>query len=109
MKWRVAVGAASVAIAALGAVVVGAFAIGAMAMGALVIDRLGVGRARFERLEIDELVVRKLTIMELHCRSRTRHIFGASGRMTAGPTRKERSTHVPAIAGRNSQNRGVFA
>ncbi len=64
MKWRVAVGALSVAIGAVGATVVGARAIGALALGALAIGKLRTGKARFERLEIDELIVHKLTIVE---------------------------------------------
>jgi hypothetical protein len=64
MKWRYAVGAASVAVMAVGAVAVGARAIGALAVGALAIGRLGIGTTRLERLEIEELIVRKLTIIE---------------------------------------------
>jgi hypothetical protein len=64
MKWREAIGALSVVVAAVGAVAVGARAIGALAVGALAIGKLGVGPARFERVEIDELIVRKLTILE---------------------------------------------
>jgi hypothetical protein len=63
-RWRVAIGAGSIAVSSLGAVAVGAFAIGALAVGALAVGRLSVDCARFKRLEIDELVVHKLTILD---------------------------------------------